>query len=144
MNIGKGCGIVLLVGALGLGLIGYCGYTMVASLKAEMPIIEGEVKVVVGRFNAEEFAAIYKDADAQLQAGISEVDFVKNMKDIKVQFDELILGPQVGFNMNTVNGDTTLTCSYDVSKDASKRTAVFTFHKTDAWRLLGLNIQQSL
>ncbi len=144
MNIGKGCGIVLLAGVLGLGLVGYCGYNMFATLKAEMPIIEGAVRVVVGRFNADEFAAIYKDADTHLRDGISEADFVKKMKDIKVQFDQLVLGSQTGFNMNTNNGDTTLTCSYDVSKDASKRTAVFIFHKADVWRLMGLNIQQSL
>ncbi|HEX3132166.1 MAG TPA: hypothetical protein VHX44_01135 [Planctomycetota bacterium] len=144
MSLAKGCGLLALIGFIALGGIAYCGYSTYSAMKTEMPLVESEARAWIEKYNADQFSELYKSADPQLTGSTSESDFITKMTNLKDQFGVLKLGAQVGFNMNTINNDTKVVCRYDATNEKGGRTAVFTFHKSSGWKLVGFQIQQRL
>ena len=144
MSIAKGCGLVALIGFLALGGIGYCGYKGYTTVKAEMTTVETEIKSWAAKYNSDQYALIFRSSDPQLALGATEQQFSEKLAKLKEQFGNMNLGNQVGFNMNSVNGDTKVVSQYEAKSDKGNYIVTFTLHKSAEWKMCGFNIESKL
>jgi hypothetical protein len=136
----KGCAIALAAGALLLGAVAYCGFSLYSVMKAEMPLVEGKATAWMTAYNASDFAACYRDADGALRSASSETDYSARLAALRGQTGAVTLGSRTGFFMNTNNGDTTARCTWEATGEHGPVVVEFQLHKAPTWKVSGFQI----